>query len=440
MKIKLVILLILIGPFFLKAQEPNKPVKTDTVKSIQSVKSSGTLQFSIGNKEQKNKEEKAAKTDKNQTVNTPSTDKVKADTASSGSVAFKIGAPVEDKTPPTIEVTYLDSARGFKPVIKNKEFLIQGKVTDASGVLEVLVNDEEAFVDAKGNFSKTLLLAIGDNKISVQATDVKKNTVVRNYTIERVSDQKLVEKTIQPVEQLLPESNYYALIIGNDTYQDTEIPSLEHPISDATQLYNILTTDYVFEPKNVTFLKNATYVQLIEAFDNLSNKITPEDNLLVFYAGHGYWDVKKNLGYWLPVDARKSNTAFWIANSRISDYMSSIKSKHTLLIADACFSGSIFKTRSAFSDAQPAINKLYEMPSRKAMTSGTLKEVPDVSVFLQFLVKRLGEFKEKYISADILFSSFRQAVLNNGKTEPQYGTIQGAGDEGGEFIFIKKNK
>jgi hypothetical protein len=231
---------------------------------------------------------------------------------------------------------------------------------------------------------------------------------------------------------------YYALIIGNNAYQDVNIISLDGPIKDATNLYNILTTKYTFDPRNITFLKNATYEQMISAFDEMSNKITKNDNLVVFYAGHGVWDEAKELGYWLPVDAKKTNTAYWIPNSRISDYMSSIKSKHTLLIADACFSGSIFKSRKAFSDAQPSINKLYEMPSKKAMTSGTLKEVPDKSVFLKFLVERLSDNKEKYLSSDMLFASFRQAVLNNSPTEPQYGTIQNAGDEGGEFIFIRK--
>ena len=231
---------------------------------------------------------------------------------------------------------------------------------------------------------------------------------------------------------------YYALIIGNNVYQDQNIHTLDEPIKDATKLYNVLTTKYTFLSQNVTFLKNASYEQMIQAFDDLSNKITKDDNVLVFYAGHGWFNETQNLGYWLPVDAKKSNTAYWIPNSRISDYMNSIKSKHTLLIADACFSGSIFKTRSAFSDAEPSINKLYEMPSKKAMTSGTLKEVPDKSVFLQFLVQRLNENKEKYLSSDMLFTSFRQAVLNNSPTEPQYGTIQNAGDEGGEFIFILK--
>lgn len=348
-----------------------------------------------------------------------------------------------DNTAPQITILNPDISRGFKPVEQQKQVTISGKALDSNGIFEVLINGQEAFVDAEGNFSKTVLLAIGDNTFTISATDLNQNKSSQVFTIERKSEVQgnipIVNNTAENTGAL-NLGKYYALIIGNNVYQDPAIPSLNEPINDATKLYNVLVTHYTFEAQNVVFLKNASYVQMIEAFDNLSNKITPRDNLLVFYAGHGWWDETKKLGYWLPADAKKSNTAFWIANSRISDYMGSINSKHTLLIADACFSGSIFKTRSAFADAQPAINKLYELPSKKAMTSGNLKEVPDKSAFLQFLVKRLQENSEKYVSSDILFASFRQAVLNNSPTEPQYGTIQNAGDEGGEFIFVRRSK
>ena len=109
-----------------------------------------------------------------------------------------------------------------------------------------------------------------------------------------------------------------------------------------------------------------------------------------------------------------------------------------MLVADACFSGSIFKTRSAFSDANQAINMLYELPSRKAMTSGSMTEVPDRSAFIQYLIKRLEGNTEKYLPSEQLFSSFRIAVINNSDVLPQYGTIQKAGDEGGDFIFIRR--
>ena len=125
-------------------------------------------------------------------------------------------------------------------------------------------------------------------------------------------------------------------------------------------------------------------------------------------------------------------------NSTLSDQIGAIKTKHTLLLADACFSGAIFKTRRAFFDADVAINKLYELPSRKAMTSGTLTEVPDRSAFLEYLTKRLLSNSQKYMTASSLFSNIREAVINNSDVIPQYGTIQAVGDEGGEFIFIRR--
>jgi hypothetical protein len=85
-----------------------------------------------------------------------------------------------------------------------------------------------------------------------------------------------------------------------------------------------------------------------------------------------------------------------------------------------------------------AVNKLYELPSRKAMTSGTMTEVPDQSAFLKYMIDRLDKNTEKYLSSEQLFSSFRIAVINNSNVVPQFGEIKDVGDEGGDFIFILK--
>jgi hypothetical protein len=132
------------------------------------------------------------------------------------------------------------------------------------------------------------------------------------------------------------------------------------------------------------------------------------------------------------------STVKWFRNSTLRDFIGSIQTRHTFLIADACFSGAIFKTRAAFSAPSQGIEKLYELPSRKAMTSGILQEVPDESIFIKYLIKRLEENKENYLSAEELFSSFKTAVMNNSSNVPQFGTIQNVGDEGGDFIFITK--
>jgi tetratricopeptide (TPR) repeat protein len=354
-----------------------------------------------------------------------------------------------DKTAPSIVITSPQVTRGLKVVQKNKSTIITGKATDPSGIYEVLVNGIEAQVDASGNFSATVPLAIGDNALSVAATDTKMNKGVFNFSINRQAGAPaapltpvITDTDIIPINTTTVEAKgkYYALIIGVQDYKDESINDLDRPVADANSLYQTLLTNYTFEKQDVNFLKNPTRDQLFEALELLSKKVKNIDNLLIFYAGHGFWDEARNQGYWFPSDARRQNRSTWLTNADLKEYISAIKSKHTLLISDACFSGGIFKSRSVMAGASRAVKELYELPSRKAMTSGTLKEVPDQSVFIQYLVKRLQQNTEKYLSAEQLYSTLRIAVINNSANGqvPQFGEIKESGDEGGDFIFIKK--
>ncbi|MBS1951271.1 MAG: putative RuBisCo-expression protein CbbX [Cytophagales bacterium] len=236
--------------------------------------------------------------------------------------------------------------------------------------------------------------------------------------------------------------NYYTLFIGVDNYQfsSANLSNLSKPIKDASAFRDVLLTKYAFLSTNSTLLKNPTRTEIIKVLEELAKKITPRDNLLIFYAGHGYWDERLKVGYWLPSDSRTDDKSSWIANSTIRDYIAGIQSKHTLLISDACFSGSIFKTREVTSEINEyGVSKVYQLPSRKAMTSGTLTTVPDESKFMQYLVKKLSENTSKYLTTRQLFLSVETAVLNNTSTVPQLGVIQETGDEGGDFIFIKRD-
>jgi hypothetical protein len=274
--------------------------------------------------------------------------------------------------------------------------------------------------------------------LSAQVASSGKVSVVINNLSNSVSKKENVPVYVETKTDLSTGTGkYYALIIGINSYSDPQINELDYAIRDAEKFYNTITDKYNFDPVNVRFLKNATYENIIDALDYYAKTIKPSDNFLIFYAGHGYWNESSETGFWLPNDAQKNSTRNWFRNSVLRDYLREIKSKHTLLISDACFGGSIIlKTRNAFPDAPLAINKLYELPSRKAMTSGTMTEVPDQSAFLKYLVDRLQNNFEKYLSSEQLFSNFRMAVINNSKVLPQYGVIQDVGDEGGDFIFI----
>lgn len=327
--------------------------------------------------------------------------------------------------------------------VQTKTLNVKGVAKSSVGIFEVQINGVDAAVADNGSFEANIKLVPGKNEVVVRATDVKEGTTERKFYVIR-KDAQPAHDEVNDTEELdlvfdKPNSGkFYALIIGVSDYTDPAINKLDEPVSDAASLAKVLVSKYSFDASNVFFLKNATRENIIDAFDMLTKKVTKNDNVIIFYAGHGYWNPETELGYWLPVDSKASSTANWLANSTIRDYIGAIKSRHTLLIADACFSGGIFKTRKAFSDAPEGINKLYELPSRKAMTSGTLTEVPDKSVFMSTLVKRLENNTQKYISTEELFASIKPAVLNNTETVPQFGDIKGTGDEGGDFVFVLK--
>ena len=239
----------------------------------------------------------------------------------------------------------------------------------------------------------------------------------------------------------LSKRKYYALIIGINDYENESIQDLDNPISDAKNLAGVLMNHYSFDEEDVSVLQDPSREDIIKALDGLTESVTEKDHLLIFFAGHGIWNAQLNQGYWLPSDASMDSKSYWLSNSTLRDYVGGIKSKHTLLISDACFSGGILKERAVFENSR-AILEVYKLPSRKAMTSGTLKTVPDKSVFIEYLIKNLVNNEAPLLSADQLFRNFKTAVINNSPNGqvPQYGPISQAGDEGGDFIFLRKSE
>jgi WD40 repeat protein len=340
--------------------------------------------------------------------------------------------PVKENS--MIEI-FSPSPVNYKIVYDKNAITLIGKVNDPEGINTFLINKIPVTLSDEGVFQTTISLIKGENPVNLIATNKKNKMSEMNITVICTSEALVVQES-QKTDLL--KSKYYALLMAVNDYQSNEIPDLDNPIKDADKLYNVLLSDYTFEKENVRLLKNPELKDIISALDELSKTLTPNDNLLIFYAGHGYWDKKGNVGYWFPADAAKGSSVNWFRNSTLRDFIGSIQARHTILIADACFSGAIFKTRAAFSETPQGIQKLYELPSRKAMTSGIMEVVPDESMFLKYLVERLTQNKEKYLPSELLFSNFKSAVMNNSPNVPQYGVIQNVGDEGGDFIFIKK--
>ena len=134
------------------------------------------------------------------------------------------------------------------------------------------------------------------------------------------------------------------------------------------------------------------------------------------------------------------NRSSWFSNGEFRDYVNGINSKHTLVIADACFSGSIFT--GGFRDvAVASCEEMAKVKSRRAMTSGANTVVPDESVFLKLLCNLLEVNQQSCITSEELYSRIKPSVISNSPNNqiPQFGILPQVGDQGGNFVFRKKN-
>ncbi len=348
--------------------------------------------------------------------------------------AVNKSAGIEQPGESMIEI-FTPVAPDGKYVHDKESIFLVGRVTDPDGIISFRINGTLISLAEGGIFQHNVTLSKGENEIKLVA--INNNAAMDQKILVIECTSRIAESQGQKVPVIM-QGRYCALLIGVSEYIDPNIADLEFPVKDAEKLYNVLTSNYTFEKQDIILLNNPTYADMTRVFDSLAAVLTSDDNLLIFYAGHGKWDEKNKVGSWFPSDASRTSTSHWFRNSVLRDYLSSIAAKHTLLIADACFSGSIFKSRAAFTEPSQGVEKLYSLLSRKAMTSGILQEVPDESAFLKYLVNRLSDNSEKFLPSEELFIRFKSAVMDNSPNVPQFGVIQNVGDEGGDFIFIKR--
>lgn len=245
---------------------------------------------------------------------------------------------------------------------------------------------------------------------------------------------------------------YYALIIGNRNYSALE--SLETPINDARELASILKNQYGFK---VQLLLDADRVTVMQAINELHEVLGENDNLLLYYAGHGSLvEVgERDAGYWLPVNADPPpNDAFWVSNEFVTNHLGRIKAKRVLVVADSCYGGllssspgHLFLGTGGSAASQNPEYIRYKLPrrSRLLLSSGGDKPVIDTggdghSVFARELIDVLKR-NTNVLSAPDLFLKVSEpvktrAAANDFVQVPVYKSIKGAGHEVGDFFFV----
>ena len=79
------------------------------------------------------------------------------------------------------------------------------------------------------------------------------------------------------------------------------LPKLQTALANARAVAKTLESDYGF---TVHLLENLSRTDILDIFGKLRETLVETDNLLIDYAGHGWFDQQSGRGYWLPVGAR----------------------------------------------------------------------------------------------------------------------------------------
>jgi hypothetical protein len=251
---------------------------------------------------------------------------------------------------------------------------------------------------------------------------------------------KKLDGDTQVVNASIPNldyGDYYALVIGNNEYPG--LSNLRSAVGDARAVSNVLEVNYGFK---VDHLENATRSQILKSIGKLRANVTRKDNVLIYYAGHGHLDQAADEGYWLPIDADRSDQSNWIATDRIVSQVKAMQAKHVMVVADSCFSGTITRAIKIEQRTPEWLSEIVKKKARTALTSGGLEPVMDTgsgnhSAFAYAFISLLEE-NDGVLDASQLFSKLRPKVMVNSTQTPQYGKIHMAGDDGGDFLFVRR--
>lgn len=243
----------------------------------------------------------------------------------------------------------------------------------------------------------------------------------------------------------------YALLVGTNIYsgkpQWTDLEGI--PVTDVTSIGAELSSNYGF---TVIPLIDKPSDSIYESIIRLSKMLKPNDQLLIYVAGHGdYDDQLFDDGFIVCANSKQAKDDpyrnSYIQYSKLSRMINKLPASQVMMVLDVCFGGSFAEkvvrcsNRSGYEDLSSAdyVAGKLKLKTRLFLSSGGKKEVPNgykgrlspfAQRFLQCLQTKGGD--GKLLSS----SSFYEFV----KKLPSGPVIGSFGDDecGSEFLMLSK--
>jgi uncharacterized caspase-like protein len=171
--------------------------------------------------------------------------------------------------------------------------------------------------------------------------------------------------------------------------------------------------------------KEVTRAGFMKAFNDLRKEVTADDTFVLFYAGHGDVDGRKDF-FLVPYDTPAGRV---ITKEDIIDSIAKIRAKQTLVLLDTCRSGALI-------DMETAFGRLLEKMGRKAVlvaASGDQSAVETArageghGVFTNTLLEYAGSRAEsgRYDKVGTVIKYVRETVPEQVRKMQESGRLEG---------------
>ncbi len=356
---------------------------------------------------------------------------------------------IEIVDPPLLVTRSIPTAVVNAPVAERE---IIGRIKAPAGLLGFSVNTNAEMVGDDGTFRVKIPIKGPETRVFMVAADKRGRLAKLDILVSAPNAAQPKAVAYNDPDVWNPKGiewgNYYALIIGNEINQ--KLPRLTSAAEDARNVDKLLRERYGFK---TILLENATRKQIMKAMNDVEKLITENDNVLVYYAGHGTF--KGGEGYWQPTDAEPDDDAAWIKISAVTDRLAVLKARHIMVVVDSCYSGAMSRSAIARFDQTMApdirekwARQMLRVKSRTVLTSGGLQPVLDKgegknSIFAASFIEVLKDNKG-VLEGYRLFNKLLPDVVQTSKKlglqqDPTYAPIRNAGHESGTFFFVPKN-
>ena len=280
---------------------------------------------------------------------------------------------VFQNTPPTLALLEPEQR---ELLVEEDKLVIQARAVANKGIKNVVLtvngrkksivprrrNTKQQSSQTVFSIEENVLINYGLNTIELNAYDTQ-NQVSKPIVL-------LVTREREEIR------NDYALLFGVNSYEHFDPwHKLNNPIPDAEAIGNELKNRYGFA---VEVVSDPSRDEILTKINQYARKrYNDNDQLLIFFAGHGYYEERNNIGMGylvasdtFPPDADPGKSSY-ISHGDLRERIENIGCEHIFLMVDACFSGAFDAPVNQFNRAR-GVNRVPNDVTKKQFIKQSL--------------------------------------------------------------------